>query len=143
MEQTPSDRNANSAFTFDPTNKVIGIIDDAGDAKAALRDLRAAGFTADEIEALTSEEGAQRIDATGEEREVLVHIIRSTQKPQDYYDAPGLVRQIEQKLKAGQYGIAVSAKKPETRERVREILKSRGGHFISFYGEWAAEALEP
>lgn len=92
MEQTPSDRSANSAFTFDPTNKVIGLIDDAGDAKAALRDLRAAGFTADEIEALTSEEGAQRIDATGEEREVLVHIIRSTQKPQDYYDAPGLVR---------------------------------------------------
>ena len=84
MEQTPSDKEANSKFIFNPTNKVIGIIDDARDAKAALRDLRAAGFAAAEVELLTNEEGEQRIDLTGEGREVLVHIIRSTQQPQDY-----------------------------------------------------------
>jgi hypothetical protein len=53
MEQAPNDtsaRSANSEFTFDPTNKIVGIIDDPSSAKAALRDLRAAGFTADEIE---------------------------------------------------------------------------------------------
>jgi hypothetical protein len=143
MEQTPSDRGANSKFIFNPTNKVIGIIDDAGDAEAALRDLRLAGFTAGEVELLTDEKGAQRIDAIGEGREVLVHIIHSTQKPQDYYDAPKIVRQIEQELKAGHYGIGVAAKETEARERVRVILKSHNGHFINFYGQWAAEALEP
>jgi hypothetical protein len=143
MEQTPSDKRANSKFIFDPTNKVIGIIDDAADAEAALRDLRASGFTAEEIELLTNEKGAERIDLAGEGREVLVHIIHSTQKPQDYYDAPKIIRQIEQELKAGHYGIGVGAKETEARERVREILKSHNGHFINFYGHWAAEALEP
>jgi hypothetical protein len=141
MEQTGD--KANSKFIFNPTNKVIGIIDDAGDTKAALQDLSAAGFTAGEVELLTDEEGAQRIDLTGEGREVLVHIISSTQHPQHYYDAPGLIGQIEQELKAGHFGIGVGAKETEVRERVREILKSHNGHFINFYGRWAAEALEP
>ncbi|HEV2764882.1 MAG TPA: hypothetical protein VGV38_18010 [Pyrinomonadaceae bacterium] len=46
-------------------------------------------------------------------------------------------------MKAGHYGIGVRSKGGEARERVREILKSYGGHFINFYGPWAAEALEP
>ena len=142
MDQA-SDRGANSKFVFNPTDKVIGIIDDAGDAQAALRDLRAAGFTAEQLELLTNEEGAQRIELTSEEREVPVHIIGSTQKPQAYYDAPGLIAQIEQELKAGHYGVGVGATDSEARERVRKILKSHGGHYINFYGTWAAEALEP
>lgn len=143
MEQTPSDRGANAKFIFNPTNKVIGIIDDADDAKAALSDLRTAGFTVEELELLTNEEGAQRIDLSGEEREVPVHIIGSAQQPQQYYDAPKIASQIEQELKAGHYGIGVGEKDREAREKVREILKSHNGHFINFYGRWAAEALEP
>lgn len=138
MDQT-SHREANSKFAFNPTDKVIGIIDDASDAKAALLDLRAVGFTAEALELLTDEGGAQRIDLTG----VSIHIIGSTQKPQGYYDAPGLVSQIEQELKAGHYGIGVGANDSEARERVRAILKSHGGHFINYYGKWMAEALEP
>ena len=143
MEQTPNDESANSEFTFDPTNKVIGIIDDPGEAKAALRDLRAAGFTADEIEVLMGEEGARRTDVTGEGHEASVHIVRSTQKAPAYYDAPVIVRRVEQELQAGHYFIGVTAKEPEARERALDILKSHGGHFINFYGRWAAEAVEP
>jgi hypothetical protein len=132
-----------SKFVFNPTDKVIGIIDEAGDAQAALRDLTVAGFRAEQLELLTNEEGAQRIELTGEEREVSVHVIGSSQKPQMYYDAPGLVTQIEQELKAGHYGIGIGATDNEMRERVRKILKSHGGHYINYYGTWAAEALEP
>ena len=142
MDQT-SDRRADSKFVFNPTDKVIGIIDDAGDAQAALRDLRGAGFRVEQLELLTNEEGAQRIELTGEEREVSVHIIGSSQKPQPYYDAPGLLKQIEQELKAGHYGIGIGPTDSEARERVHEILKSHGGHFINYYGRWMAEALEP
>ncbi len=142
MDQT-SDRGAKAKFVFNPTDKVIGIIDDAGDAEAALRDLRVAGFRMEQLEVLTNEEGEQRIQLTGEERDVSVHIIGSSQKPQTYYDAPGLVTQIEQELKAGHYGIGIGATDSEARERVRKILKSHGGHYINYYGRWAAEALEP
>jgi hypothetical protein len=142
MDQT-SDRGANSKFVFNPTDKVIGIIDDAGKAQAALHDLRVAGFKAEQLELLTNEEGAQRIELTDEAREVSVHIIGPSQKPQAYYDAPGLLTQIEQELKAGHYGIGIGATDSEARERVHKILKSHGGHYINFYGTWAAEALEP
>jgi hypothetical protein len=53
-------------------------------------------LTADKIEILISEGGAQRI--TGEEHEASVHIIHPTREPQDYYDAPVIVRQVEQHL---------------------------------------------
>ena len=146
MEQSPrdtSDRNANSKFTFDPTNKVVGVIDDPGDANAALRDLRAAGFKSDEIEVLMNEKVALLIDVTGEGREVSVHIVPSTQKPPDYYDAPVIARRVEEEMLAGHYLIGVAAKEPEARERALDILRSNGGHFINFYGQWAAESFEP
>lgn len=143
MDQTANDKERDSTFVFNPTGKVIGIIDDAGEVTAAVRDLTAAGFMAREIELLTNEEGAQWIDRTGEGSDVLVHIIGSTEKPQHYYDAPGIVRRIEQALKGSHYGIGVGANDSEQRERVRDILKSHGGHFINYYGYWTAESLEP
>jgi hypothetical protein len=108
----------------------------------ALRDLRAAGFTADDIEVLTGEEGAHRVDVTGEEHGPLARFVRSFQRVLGHYE-PVHVRRHEQELLAGHFGIGVTAKDPATREKVRKILKSHKGHFINFYGEWAMEVLEP
>lgn len=60
MEGTPSDSGANSTFTFDPTNMVVGVIDNADATKHALRDLIADGFSEKEIALLTDEEAARR-----------------------------------------------------------------------------------
>ena len=143
MEGTPGESGANSTFTFDPTNMVIGVIDNADATKDALRDLIANGFSEKEIALLTDEEAAQRISANDEWSEVSVHIFRSTQKLPAFYDAPGIVRRLEQELLASHHLIGATAKDGETRERACGILKSHGGHFINFYGRWAAEALEP
>jgi hypothetical protein len=143
MEQTLSNSNADAEFEFVPFNKVIGIIDDPADAGAAIRDLRAAGFAADEIELLAGEAGARRIDATPEGGEALVHTLPPTEKLQPYFDAPGIVGRIEAALQAGRYGVAVPAGESEGCERSRAILKSHGGHFINFYGGLAAESLAP
>ena len=138
-------RSANSEFTFDPTNKVVGSIDAANDVKDAMLDLTAAGFTAKEVELLTDEEGAARIGLSGEGHEGLVHVhvYDSTQKVPAFYDSPVIVRRVEQELRASHYLIGVVANDGEARERAREILKSHGGHFINFYGRFAAESLEP
>ena len=144
MNETPH-RSANSEFTFDPTNKVVGSIDAAGDAKDAIRDLTAAGFATSDVELLTDQEGAARIDMSGEGHERMVHvnIFHSTQKVPAFYDSPVIVRRVEEELRASHYLIGVVAKDEEARERAREILKSHGGHFINFYGRFAAEGLEP
>lgn len=143
MQGTPSDSGTNSTFTFDPMNKVVGVIDNEDDMRDALRDLIAAGFSAKEIALLTDEEEARLTTANDEWREVSVHIFRSAQKLPSFYDAPVIVRRLEQELHAGHHLIGVIAKDGETRERACGILKSHGGHFINFYGRWAAEALEP
>ena len=131
-----------SDFIAYPTNKVVGFIDDPGDAQAALSDLKAAGFTADEIEVLTGEEGAQRIDVNGGEHGVLAHIVRSILKTLGEYEIPHAKRH-EQELLAGHFGIGVTAKQEEHQKKVRGILKSHNGHFINFYGTWTMENLEP
>ena len=143
MEGTPSGNRANSTFTFDPTNKVVGVIDNEDDMRGALRDFIADGFSEKEIALLTDEEAAQQITANDEWSELSVHIFRSTQKLPAFYDAPVIVRRLEQELHAGHHLIGVIAKDGETRERACGILKAHGGHFINFYGRWAAEALEP
>lgn len=58
MEGTPSDSGANSTLTFDPTNMVVGVIDNADAPKDALRDLIAAGLSEKKLALLTDEEAA-------------------------------------------------------------------------------------
>jgi hypothetical protein len=129
-----------SDFIYYPTDKVVGIIDDPDDAQAAVSDLKAAGFTADEIEVLAGEQGARRIDSTGREHGVLARIVRSIQKIGNYESDH--VKRHEQELLAGHFGVGVTAKKEKDRERVRQILKSHNAHFINFYGRWAMQRLD-
>jgi len=88
QEQAPNDRNKTSDFIAYPINKVVGFIDDLGDVKAALGDLRAAGFKAEDIQVLTGEEGAHRIDVNGDEHGEWAHIVRSIQKTLGDYEIP-------------------------------------------------------
>lgn len=141
MDDTGSDLHKDSDFILYPANKVIGIIDDPGDCKAALMDLKAAGFTAAEIGVLSGEEGAHRLDPTGAEHGPLARFARWIEKAGDM-EAKHVERH-EQELLAGHYAIGVSAKEPEAREKVHKILKAHNGHFINFYGQWAIEGLEP
>ena len=140
MDDKESEKHKGSDFILYPTNKVIGIIDDPDDCKAALKDLKAAGFTADEIEVVSGEEGAHRLDPTGAEHGPLARFARWIEKAGDL--EPKHVSRHEQEVLEGHFGIGVSAKEPEAREKVRKILKAHNGHFINFYGQWAIETLE-
>ena len=140
MDDNRSDDYKDSDLILYPTNKVIGIIDDADDCKAALNDLRAAGFTADAIEVLSGKEDARRLDPTGEEHGPMARFARWIQKAGDM--EPEHVRRHEQEVQAGHFGIGVIAKEPEAREKVRKILKAHNGHFINFYGQWAIELMD-
>lgn len=142
QEQAPNDRNKTPDFIAYPMNKVVGFIDDLGGVKAALGDLRAAGFKAEDIQVLTGEEGARRIDVNGDEHGEFAHIVRSIQKTLGDYEIPHAKRH-QQELLAGHFGIGVTAKDGEDRNKVRDILKSHKGHFVNFYGRWVMEPLEP
>lgn len=141
-DKQPHDANDKSDFIPYPTNRVVGIIDDAGDVQGALCDLKSAGFGPDDIRLLTGEAGARRIDIKGDEHGPLAHVVRSVQEVLGSYEIEHLTR-YEQELLAGHFGIGVIARDAEDRGKVSKILKSHHGHFINFYGRWIMERLEP
>jgi len=116
-----------------PTHKVVGIIDDAQDAQAAVDDLQRAGFTGKQIRVLTGTKGAHRIDARGDQHGLMAHLLRSTQKVLGDYEIPHATRHEEEML-AGHFGIGVTVRHKDDRERAVRILESHHGHFINFYG---------
>jgi hypothetical protein len=137
-----SRKESDSGFISYPLNKVVGIIDRIRDVKAALDDLRVAGFPANKIEVLSGEEAVGRIDAAGVKHGGLARVLRSTQKALGDYEIEHATRH-ESEFKAGHFGIGVIAPRKAEREKVRQILKAHRGDFINFYGRWTMERLEP
>ncbi len=130
-----------SDFIPYPTNKVVGIIDDVADARAALHDLQEAGFTARQIRVLTGEEGAHRIDPRGDQHGLFAHMLRSIQKKLGDYEIPHATRHEEEML-AGHFGFGVTVRRKKDRDKALQVLKSHRGHFINFYGPLIMEILK-
>lgn len=130
-----------SDFIPYPTHKVVGIIDDVGDAKAAVRDLQKAGFSATQIRVLTGKEGARRINARGDKHGVWARTLRSIQKVLGDYEIPHATRH-EREMLAGHFGIGVTARDKDERKKALRILKSHRGHFINFYGPLTMHILK-
>ena len=110
--------------------------------QGALHDLKAAGFTADDIRVLTGKAGAHRIDVKGDKHGHWAHVVRSVQELLCSYEIRHDTRD-EDELLACHFGIGVIARDAEDRDKVRHILKAHRGHFINYYGRWAVEYLEP
>lgn len=124
-----------------PTNKVVGVFADWSHARAAIDQLNRDGYTKEQIGVLYGEEGARRLDTTGEQHGFLAQISRFFQGFSDM-DAKHTKRH-EQELLAGHVLVEVEAADEARREQVRQTLKSAGGYFINYYGKWFVENLEP
>jgi hypothetical protein len=131
--------NKSREFIAYPTNRVLGTVDDLGAAHAVVEALLEAEFDSDEIDILYGEEGMLRLDPTGEKHGVLARVLRTAFQ---WNEEDKYLRQHVEDLLAGHFVIMVLAKEPEKREKVREILKSHGGHFIKFFGNWAIQSLD-
>jgi hypothetical protein len=130
-----------SDFIPYPTNRVVGIINDVRDAKAAVRDLQKAGFSETQIRVLTGKEGARRINARGDKHGAWARMLRSIQKVLGDYEIPHATRH-EKEMLAGHFGIGVTASDKDDRKKALKILKSHRGHFINFYGPLTMEILK-
>lgn len=136
MEPT-SDKS--DEFISYPTNRVVGTIDEPGTAQTVVEALLAAGFNLDEMDVLYGEEGMRRLDPNGKEHGLLARFQRVTIR---WSQEERYLRQHIEDMLAGHFVIMVLAKEPGKREKVREILKSHGGHFIKFFGNWAMRSLD-
>jgi hypothetical protein len=129
-------------FISYPTDRVVGTIDDAKEARKAIDALLSAGFTRTEIDVLHGEEGLERLDPTGAENGFFARfhrtLIRAARPAEENRH---LMRHVED-VRAGRFVVMVLAKHPARRDVAADILSSHGAEFIGFYGRWAYQALD-
>ena len=125
-----------------PTNRVVGTIADADQARAALDALLKAGFQPSEIDILHGEKDLHRLDPTGAEHGFLAQFQRTlirTAGPAE--ELKHLTRHVED-VRAGRFVIMVLAREREKRELAADLLNDHGAEFVGFYGRWAFEAMD-
>jgi hypothetical protein len=114
------------------TNRVMAVIDDAEHARAAVETLERAGVPERELAALSGTEGAREIDAEGTYGGGVKHALRALQ---------GLtveghhLRRYEAELARGHLVVDIAVHGRQKRDRVVQILRSHGAHFINAYGQ--------
>jgi hypothetical protein len=122
-----------------PTDKVIGSVSTTEELKTAITQLNADGFGQEEIAVLCGQEGASRLDVTGEQHGLLGRLYRFVEKFGDM-DLK-LLKDYEEELLGGHFVIAVDVNDDDERKRVTDILVSHGGHRVNFFGRWVIENL--
>jgi hypothetical protein len=123
-----------------PTNRLLAVIDDPTEAAAALAELAASGLATRELDILRGEEGADRMDGTGEVSGWLGRLRRAF----DFTLMDQLVdfAVYERALRDGRAVVMVHIHGDTPKAAAHQILKRHGGHFINYYGRFATEELD-
>ena len=120
------------------TNRVMAVIDDAEHAQAAVETLERAGVPERELATLSGTEGAQAIDADGTYSGGIKHALRTLQRLTVEGEH---LRRYDGELARGHLVVDVAVHGRHKRDRVVQILRSHGAHFINAYGPWTIESV--
>lgn len=138
METTTQERQD---FIPYPTNRVVGTVDDAKTAHAAVSALLQAGFERQEIDILHGDEDIYRLDPTGEEHGFLAQFQRTLLRLAGPAEEYKHLRHHVEDVRAGRFVIMVLAKERDRRMRAADVLNAHGAEFVGFYGRWAWKGL--
>ena len=127
-------------FIAYPTNRVVGTVGDAENAKAAIDALLKAGFNEADIDILHGEQDVERLDPTGSEHGFLAQFQRTLIRAFEHDEFKHLMHHVED-VRAGRYVIMVLTKRRAQRILAGDILHQHGAEFVGFYGRWAWEGL--
>ena len=130
------------AFIPYPTNRVVGTIADAAQARAAIDSLHDGGFTTEHIDVLHGPDALQRLDPAGTAHGFLAKFQRTLINTLAPAGESKHLRQHLDDVLAGRYVIMVLAKEHDRRDRAAGILSQHGAEYIGFYGRWHWESLE-
>jgi hypothetical protein len=119
-----------------PKNSLFGVLDDKAAVEPVRRDLAAAGVAPDQLRVLTERDA--RVFRKGLQRGGLLRKLDRLMGSEGIekglrYSEPGAFAAVVQIIVASR----------EEAMRCREALKAHGGHFITYFGEWAWEELDP
>jgi uncharacterized protein (TIGR02246 family) len=123
-------------FIRHPTNRVVGTVGDADQARHAVDALLRAGFRVEDIDILHGEEDLHRLDTTGAGHGFLAQFQRTVIRTFDLDEFKHLTHLVED-VQAGRFVIMVLAKRSDQRILAGEILHKHGAEYVGFYGRWA------
>jgi hypothetical protein len=135
-----SRRGSGGAFIGYPTDRMLGIIEDAAAAEAAAAELGALGIPARDVTLLRGEEGARRLDGTGaghgavaRTRRVVAFTLMDQLPDLAWY---------ERAVRDGAVTAMVRVRGEERKAEVLDVLRRRGAHFINYYGRFATQEID-
>ncbi len=133
----PVDRDDFIAY---PTNRIVGTITDAADARRAVDALSAAGFRSDAVDVLHGEQDLHRLDPSGDAHGVFAQLQRALIRSAAGSEIKHLNWHVHD-LRAGKSVLMVLAADARSRDVAARILHAHGAEFVGFYGRWAYESL--
>jgi hypothetical protein len=122
-----------------PTHKVLGVVDDPGQARQAVAALQATGVPAADIRLLLGEDGRRDLATLGSRPTLLSRAIRVFQFMSMDQLPDFLV--YERALEDGRAVIAVHVADRSAMEGAREVLERFGAHFLNHFGRLSTEEL--
>jgi hypothetical protein len=134
-----TDLNTKDDFFRYPTNKLIGVVATPEELQATITELNEAGFGEDEIDELCGKEGADRLDISGKHHGLPARLYRYIGRLGDIESKN--LQEYEQELLNGHYVLAIQVADEDKRMQVLNVIKSHGGHAVTFYGRWTLEGL--
>jgi hypothetical protein len=113
-----------------PDNHILEIFKNPEEAKVIVKTLNGNGFSPDGIGLLTGEADAEKLDAATGKKGFFAKVLSSGVDMGD--GDTEYFKQHRRAMLEGHMVIGVEAKKDETRDEVRQILKTHGARFITF-----------
>ena len=128
-------------FIAYPTNRVVGTIADAQNARVAIELLLQAGVDREEIDILHGDDGLHRLDPSGAEHGFLAQFQRTLVRLAGPAEESVHLRHHVEDVREGRFVIMVLAEGQRRRDLVAGILNDHGAEFVGFYGRWAWTSL--
>jgi hypothetical protein len=116
---------------------LVAVLDDPDSVQASIDDLIAAGFPRDGIAVLSGPAGAARLDVAGRHHGLRGKVYRLLEHVSDVNQ---WLKHHSDHLRAGAYGIAVSAD-PDRKDEAARIVSKHGAHDAAYFDTAYWESL--
>lgn len=128
-----------SSGAFYPKNYVVGIIDDREQARQARQAFKDAGYEANEIRLMESQEAQQKVQQLDEEKNWLQRILSSFQDTSDETGADVYQRAAQQ----GKQVLYVRAHSQDEVDKISALMQRYHAHTVKFFGSWSVADIPP
>lgn len=122
-----------------PKNYVVGVIDNLQEARRAQEAFREAGYHAEEIRLMESQEITQKAEELEETKNPLQRFLSSFQETTDETGAH--VYQVE--AQKGRHILYVRADSDDEVEKIAALMQQYHAHAVKYFGPWSVADVPP